>query len=289
LYGTDSNKTDTDGDGYPDGDEVRNGYDPLKSGDFKLDSDSDNLYENDECKWGTDPFNADTDGDSYKDGDEIKNGYDPTIKGDGKGSDALPEKRAAEAENYIRPNPNSSNYTEGLTGILLGNTTLGEAGQTTVTSTQIQQVLSTAKLDMELPEVKVTELNVIKNNTGTDIQAYLNSIDLIRPNDLLNSTTLTNSLMSAFSGNTAGIQGIRNSLTQYEQKLLAVPTPPSAVEHQKLLVSVTKFLNEKLGVIQTNGKTDPVKAYLAARELQEGLPTNIEKLDYLKNKLLSLI
>ena len=36
-YGTDINNPDTDGDGYPDGDEVDNGYDPLVPGDAKLD------------------------------------------------------------------------------------------------------------------------------------------------------------------------------------------------------------------------------------------------------------
>ena len=37
YYGTDINNSDTDGDGYSDGDEVNNGYDPLVPGDAKLD------------------------------------------------------------------------------------------------------------------------------------------------------------------------------------------------------------------------------------------------------------
>jgi hypothetical protein len=37
IYGTDKNNPDTDGDGYLDGDEVENGYDPLVSGSAKLD------------------------------------------------------------------------------------------------------------------------------------------------------------------------------------------------------------------------------------------------------------
>jgi hypothetical protein len=39
FYGTDKNNPDTDGDGYNDGDEVNNGYDPLVAGDAKLDYD----------------------------------------------------------------------------------------------------------------------------------------------------------------------------------------------------------------------------------------------------------
>ncbi len=36
IYHTDPNNPDTDGDGYTDGDEVKNGYDPNKNGDDKL-------------------------------------------------------------------------------------------------------------------------------------------------------------------------------------------------------------------------------------------------------------
>lgn len=81
FYGTDANKSDTDEDGYNDGDEVRAGYDPLGPG--KLDSDNDGFPDPDEKEFGTDPFNPDTDGDGYSDGDEIQNGYNPLIPSPG--------------------------------------------------------------------------------------------------------------------------------------------------------------------------------------------------------------
>ncbi|MDA1168887.1 MAG: hypothetical protein O3A36_00950 [bacterium] len=77
YYGTDPNIPDTDGDSYLDGDEVRNGYNPLGSG--KLDSDNDGFPDPDERKFGTDPFNPDTDKDGYSDGEEITRGYNPLI------------------------------------------------------------------------------------------------------------------------------------------------------------------------------------------------------------------
>lgn len=77
LYGTDSNKADSDGDSYKDGEEVRAGYDPLGTG--KLDSDNDGFPDPDERKFGSDPFNPDTDGDGYSDGEEIKHGHSPLI------------------------------------------------------------------------------------------------------------------------------------------------------------------------------------------------------------------
>lgn len=49
--GTEPNKSDTDGDGLSDGDEV--------------------------LKYGTNPLSKDTDGDGYTDAEEVKNGYNP--------------------------------------------------------------------------------------------------------------------------------------------------------------------------------------------------------------------
>ena len=76
-YGTDTAKADTDGDGFKDSEEVRNGYNPLGSG--KLDSDNDGFPDPDERKFGTDPFNPDTDRDGYSDGAEMSRGYNPLI------------------------------------------------------------------------------------------------------------------------------------------------------------------------------------------------------------------
>ncbi|XLQ19670.1 MAG: sortase [Candidatus Moraniibacteriota bacterium] len=104
-YKTDPTKSDTDGDGYSDGDEIENGYSPNGSGlmdtnsnnipdkweidnmgllvsDEFDDSDNDGLVIYDEYIFGTDPKKSDTDGDGYSDGDEVNNGYDPMALGD---------------------------------------------------------------------------------------------------------------------------------------------------------------------------------------------------------------
>jgi hypothetical protein len=285
IYKTDLNSPDTDSDGYKDGEEVRNGYDPLVSGSARLDSDQDGLTDDQECKWNTDPFNADTDGDSYKDGEEITNGYDPTIKGDGKGSDALPEKKAQLSDAALRPNPNSSNYTEGLAGVVLGDTPLSQIGNVQVTPEQIRQKLATAKLNLVLPETNVAELNIQQTNTREDIIAYLAKIDALRPTEILDTNNLSDSLLDAFAGNTQKIIAVRNNLSAYVATLLTVPVPPSATQHLTLLVSTTRFLNDRLLIIQQYGKTDPTKAYLAAREIQEGLPINTASLDLMRQNL----
>jgi uncharacterized protein YjdB len=88
---------DTDGDGYPDGWELENGYDPTDPDDHPdyegnptLDTDGDGYPDDWELENGYDPTDPDdhpdhegnptldTDGDGYPDGWELENGYDPT-------------------------------------------------------------------------------------------------------------------------------------------------------------------------------------------------------------------
>ena len=104
-YHTDPTNPDTDGDGYADGTEVRNGYSPVGEGvmdrnendipdkweiekagglvrDIFADIDKDGLTYYDEYIYGTNPRKADTDGDGYNDGREVQNGYEPAVGGE---------------------------------------------------------------------------------------------------------------------------------------------------------------------------------------------------------------
>jgi hypothetical protein len=64
-YGTDPRNPDTNGDGIPDGLEVRLGLNPAN-----FDMDSDGVSNAQELLNGTDPFNPDTDGDGHPDGQD---------------------------------------------------------------------------------------------------------------------------------------------------------------------------------------------------------------------------
>ena len=86
-YGTDPTQKDSDGDGLTDSEEIKQyGTDPLSA-----DSDGDGLSDADEIKgasgYVTDPLAGDTDGDGMDDGDEIANGYNPTDPADGAADD----------------------------------------------------------------------------------------------------------------------------------------------------------------------------------------------------------
>ncbi len=80
LYGTDPHNTDSDGDGFLDGDEIKNGFSPSQAGRIKLkkiDTDKDGLNDFLEVQFKTSLISPDTDNDSYSDGHEVKNGYNP--------------------------------------------------------------------------------------------------------------------------------------------------------------------------------------------------------------------
>jgi UDP-GlcNAc:undecaprenyl-phosphate GlcNAc-1-phosphate transferase len=78
-YFSDPNNSDSDGDSYLDGEEIKNNYSPLFPNKklSEVDTDSDGLNDDRELKFGTNLTNPDTDGDSYRDFTEIDQAHDP--------------------------------------------------------------------------------------------------------------------------------------------------------------------------------------------------------------------
>ncbi len=83
VYHTDPKKTDTDGDGFSDAEEVFADYSPLAAGKrlSEVDTDKDGLSDALELKLGTDLGKADTDKDGKNDGEEVKKGGNPLEAG----------------------------------------------------------------------------------------------------------------------------------------------------------------------------------------------------------------
>ncbi len=288
LYGTDPGNRDTDGDGFTDGDELRSGYHPLrKEGNPRLDSDNDGLFENEECQWKTDPKNPDTDGDGFSDGEEVKNTFDPTKRGDGTGSDALPERRALDAQKVLerfRPNPTSENLTERLAAQLFGNRPIAELTTFSPSAADIQRAIDAMPRDTRLPTVALTELSVAPENTPAAIRSYLDAVRLAEPLPV-DPTTLSGSMNAAFQGNALALAGIRQQLETYERTLLGTRVPATAVTYHQRLIGFVRFTSSRFRTIEEQGVRDPVRAYLALRELQEGAPLHTETLVNLRSEL----
>jgi len=260
IYKTDRANPDSDSDGYKDGDEIKNGYDPMSPGTVRLDSDNDGLLDNEECTWKTNPLNPDTDGDTFKDGAEIKNGYDPTIKGDGSGNDKI---------GNIPPTPTPSG------GLILGTPVPTPENTTTPVN---------ASLEM----IKRSELKISSNNSAAAVKTYLASISEASPTDLITGSQIPDALTAAFKGDASELLLIIARLKQHEQKIIAISTPETAVTHQTLLVSLIRFVNQQLNVIATTAGKDAAQQYNAALELQKKLSANIGLLATERQKLEAL-
>jgi len=245
IYNTNPTNPDTDSDGYKDGDEVKNGYNPLIAGSARLDSNNNGIPDNQECKQNTNPFAAAT-----------------AVTG---------------------TTPSSPGFSSILTGGITVSTPISTTKSTTTTTTQ--QTTTSTKLNTTLPIVNVSDLHVSQSTTPESIKNYLAIVKSKHPVELTNNIYFVNALVQAFAGKTTEIQKIRTHIANYNQTLTTMLVPLSAVEYHRQLISINKFLDDRFGVIQNNAKTNPQLAMKAAQELQAGLPAAISNLSLLQEKL----
>src|SRR3989344_4317265 len=263
IYGTDENKTDTDGDGYGDGEEVRAGYNPL-SASGRLDSDVDGLLDNDECILRTDPFAADSDLDGFQDGAEVKNGFDPTKKGDGRGSNRL-----------LVPTPSPS-----------PSPTFNPGFSPTPIPTDHEQptpVVSQNPTGTQLTLVPLSELQINSKTSAADVKAYLTQIDSLRPEEFSDGQVIASAIQNAANGNVQPLTQARTRIAQFLSALKSTSTPKPAQEYQQLYVSLIGFTIQQLQIIELNATgANQQKAVQAVLDIQNVLPPYVTKLAQLR-------
>jgi hypothetical protein len=248
IYNTDPAKPDTDNDGYKDGNEVKNGYNPLVAGGARLDSNNNGIFDNQECKQNTNPLAA-------------KN----TVTG---------------------ANDDSVGLSGVLNGDAVVGTPIPTT-KPTATPAATQQTPSSIKLNTILPTVNTDDFHVSQSNTPQAIKNYLVVVKSGYPAELTNNVYFVNALVQAFAGKTEEIQKIRTHISDYNKTLTTMLVPSGAVEYHKQLISINKFIEDRFGIIQNNAKTNPQVAMKAAQELQVGLPAAISNLNLMQDKLIA--
>lgn len=266
TYSTDENAQDTDGDGYSDSTEIRNGYQPLDSNSTKrLDSDNDGLLDNEECTYRTDAFNPDSDDDGFEDGAEVKNGFDPAKAGDGKGSDRLGGPVT----------PGISDPTATPVPVII--TPLPQQGFVTPVP---QQALSNTPIQISL--IPFSQLKTTASTAAADIKAYLAQVDGLRPQELADGQAIATAIQSAATGNVQPLSQARARIAQFSSALKGVPTPKPVQEYQQLYVSLIDFTVQQLQVIEQNATGDQAKAAQAVLNIQNTLPSYVTRLSSLR-------
>lgn len=272
TYGTDANVVDTDGDGYTDSEEVRNGYHPLEATSSKrLDSDVDGLLDNEECIWQTDAFNPDSDDDGFQDGSEVSNGYDPTKTGDGTGNDRIgsPPSTPPVGGGFATPFPTQP-------PVATTRPPVNNPGQ----PTPIPRQLSTAPLQISL--VSFSQLRITSATAPADIKTYLTQVDGLRPQELADGQAISSAIQSAAAGNVEQLASVRSQIGQFSAALKGVSTPKPAQEYHQLYVSLIDFTVQQLATIEQNATGDQAKAAQAVLNIQNTLPSYVTRLSSLR-------
>lgn len=257
TYGTDASVSDTDGDRYSDGAEVRNGYHPLDGNSItRLDSDNDGLFDNEECVWSTDAFNPDSDTDGFQDGAEVTNGYDPAKKGDGKGSDKIQPQATSTPEvvvGFATPRP---------------------------VTIQTTPVISSTAVQISL--IPLSQLKTTSSTASADVKTYLTQVDGLRPQELSDGKTIAAAIQSAAAGNLQSLSAVRARIAQFSSALKGVPAPKPAQEYHQLYISLIDFTVQKLQAIEQNATGDQQKAAQAVLSIQSTLPNYVTRLSSLR-------
>ncbi len=261
-YGTDSFNPDTDGDGWLDGEEVRNGYNPLGGG--RLDTDGDGLPDVEEEIYGTDKNNPDTDGDGYKDGEEVRNGYNPL--GEGKLAVTPPPSEAPSEEKPEEAKEKAAafNFTQDFYNQYLKPENEGEPAKA-ATKEMLDDYLAKQNTKVHLPFIPNTEIKISKEEGEEAINKYLKKTQVEQKG--VDPAVLQQAFEAIMNKRDPSIMRSTVAYLKNELKDLEnIETPFEALNLHKLHIGIMRINIELLNQI-SNFENDPVGSYVALVKL----------------------
>ncbi|MFH2104649.1 MAG: hypothetical protein ABII72_00225 [Parcubacteria group bacterium] len=278
--GTNIYNADSDGDNHLDGEEVKNGFNPLQiQSDDDVDLDNDGLVGKDEDRYGTDPRLADSDFDGYGDGEEIASGHDPlqadlsdyvainaaaNASQDGRlaetdsGSDSDNDSAGASEDNILEVSSADREQISYLEEAFSAQD-VGSLQDDMTGYIQSQDDVETVAGQVQLAEVADSEIKIAAGTSDEQVRNYITTMgDILYQSfnfqeqassyDLFSNDGVGNSLMYQFTA------AISSSLDQVED--LEAPREERIVDlHKKIVASLRRSKDLAEEISSDSGST----------------------------------
>lgn len=238
------------------------------------DDDSDGLSNADEAVWGTDPNNPDTDGDKYLDGEEVKANHNPTIPSP---NDKLPpgfvpgqnvqplspaDSEPLAVNQFFQDNLDLSLGTKNYT-----DEYRGQYVEERRTPDTLEAYAKSQPVITQLPTPADKSIQAIPDDGPLSLKDYLDGIGDLSV--FSKQSVIADGISQLYgSSNPSIIQGLAQTTRTYQQNLIQLKVPPSAVALQRLMLGYTELVAATYDQIATY-PTDPARSVVAMRQLEE--------------------
>lgn len=293
-----------------------------------LDSDQDELSDEEETAYGTDSQNSDTDGDGYRDGIEVQGGYNPLLAGPG---DKIITDTSSESDNYAQQVLGESTTAEPASSAdesadsegtltdkfskevekITADMISGENGEISLDqiSQTLDKILEEQKTEIVLPEISADTLTIKeqsyshfseekqKEKRREDFLEYLTSISYIalnnspesvqEPGDLnLLSNIFTGNIDNFFkTGNISQLEDFYSSGGKTYEDALKIEVPEEMVNTHLEALRIAKYMLDEKENLNINNQSDPIASIVEFSKMEAVMQKAVVISDKIQEKL----
>ena len=210
---------------------------------FILDEDEDGLTNAEEFLYGTDPENPDTDADGYVDGIELDNNFDPLNPG-------------SDEDDRLSNRPIKSLT---LKYLIWARETTGQ-NRPKISSVLVDQFLNESNaFDFSLPTVPNGNLKMVDSSAKAVAEYLQQTAAISLPGGDTSYDAVAQQVIK--NGVSPQLEELADAFAQTLAEFKRVPTPPEALELQRLYVSTTQELADMFEDLE-DARSDPVQITL---------------------------